>query len=105
VEPLASELGIDIETDERLGEGGAGLDEELVASLITTSGRRDAAVCVTHGDLIANFIMDLEASGVPLSRHEPRWEKGSTWVLSAGEQSHIAKATYIAPPIIAPPIT
>lgn len=44
VEPLAAALGVSVEQDERLAEGGGGAALELL--------REDGAVCCTHGDVV-----------------------------------------------------
>lgn len=97
VEPLASDLAIEVEIDARLGEGQGDLDEALLASLAGIGDHRSAAA-VTHGDLIAGFMMRLQARGVTLTPHKPRWEKGSAWVLRTDGQGRITDASYIAPP-------
>lgn len=89
--PLAEKLGLDVEIDERLaeGQGFAGpleLAEELHDEI--------AALC-SHGDVIPDVLEALVRRGTKL-KDEPRWQKGSTWVLTR-DGDGFSKARYRPP--------
>jgi phosphohistidine phosphatase SixA len=48
VEPLAAELGLSVEQDERLAEGAGRAARDLV--------REDGVVCCTHGDIVEELL-------------------------------------------------
>ena len=48
VEPLAAALGVPVEEDERLAEGGEGSANELLSE--------DGVVCCTHGDVVEALV-------------------------------------------------
>jgi phosphohistidine phosphatase SixA len=92
LEPLGKELGVEVETDERLGEGqGASGVLALAKEMRDTS----AALC-SHGDVIPDLLEALLASGTKL-KDELRWQKASSWVLT-WDGDHLAKGRYLSPP-------
>jgi broad specificity phosphatase PhoE len=90
VEPLAAQLGLQVEIDEKLGEGH---HWEHALELIEAA-TQPVALC-SHGDVIGDLMHRLAARGVPLD--DDRIEKGSTWVLQV-EEGEIVKARYLPPP-------
>jgi broad specificity phosphatase PhoE len=90
VEPLALRLGIEVEIDERLGEG----HEWTHALALVEQATEPIALC-SHGDVIGDLMHHLATRGVPLD--DDRIEKGSTWVLQV-EGGDIVKARYLPPP-------
>lgn len=92
VVPLAGARGVAIEPSDALAEGGP-LHEAL--ALIGKHLEHGAVLC-THGDVIPMVLTHLAAHGVDVGA-DPRWPKGSTWVLeTAGTE--IVAARYVAPP-------
>ena len=91
VEPLATKLGIAIETSDALAEG-APLAEAL--RLVEKVLDQDVALC-THGEVIRELIDHYARHGVKLRDH--RMEKGSIWVLEV-EHREVTAAWYIPPP-------
>ncbi|MGZ4691092.1 MAG: SixA phosphatase family protein [Acidimicrobiia bacterium] len=90
VEPLAQQLGVDVEIDERLGEG-----YEWTHALALIESATAPVVLCSHGDVIGDLMSNLAARGVPLD--DDRIEKGSTWVLQV-EEGEVIKARYLPPP-------
>lgn len=75
--PLAEKLGLEVEVDARLGEG-----QGFAGPLQLADELREvpAALC-SHGDVIPDVLEALVRRGTRL-KGEPRWQKGSTWVLT-----------------------
>lgn len=93
LQPLAGLLGLEVETDDSLGEGRAYETLELMRGLAGS----DVALC-THGDVIPEVLQALAAEdGVDLGPY-PRQAKGSVWVLDSAGPRFIS-ATYIEAPI------
>jgi 8-oxo-dGTP diphosphatase len=90
VEPLAKELGLDVEGDEQLAEGA---DWSHALELVRTATA--PLVLCSHGDVIGDLMQHLATRGIPLD--DDRIEKGSTWVLQV-EEGDVVKARYLAPP-------
>jgi broad specificity phosphatase PhoE len=90
VEPLAEQLGLEVEIEEKLGEGH---DWRHALKLIQTA-QEPIALC-SHGDVIGDLMYHLAERGIPLD--DDRIEKGSTWVLQV-EDGDIVKARYLPPP-------
>ncbi|HET9050730.1 MAG TPA: NUDIX hydrolase, partial [Candidatus Dormibacteraeota bacterium] len=90
VEPLAAELGVDVEQDAALAEG-TPVDRAL--ELIAAS---PGAVMCSHGDVIGDLVCWLDDRGLVGTR-DIDWKKASTWVLrlAGGEITH---AVYEPPP-------
>jgi 8-oxo-dGTP diphosphatase len=90
VEPLATEIGVEVEEIEELAEG---FDWHHALGMIEQA---DAPIALcSHGDIIGELMQRLARRGVPLD--DDRIEKGSTWVLQV-EEGEIVKARYLAPP-------
>ena len=93
VRPLADRLGVALEEEELLREGGG----PSGAHLLARSADDDSAVALcSHGDVIWELLRDLEEAGVPLSRGMPA-KKGSTWRLEV-RNGAIVRGTYLPPP-------
>lgn len=90
VAPLAKQLGVDIEIDERLAEGADWSDALAIIQQATAP-----IVLCSHGDVIGDLMHHLDRRGVPLD--DDRIEKGSTWVLQV-EEGEVVKARYLPPP-------
>ena len=92
VEPLATELGLEIEIDDALTEGSA---SGAAAGLISSLGTTNAVLC-SHGDVIPATIRELMHDGMRITgaRH---CEKGSIWKfdLRGGD---IVTGTYLGLP-------
>lgn len=90
--PLGKHLGIEVESDVRLGEGmGAVGALELADEL-----RGSPAVLCSHGDVIPDLLEALVRRGTNL-KDEPRWQKASTWVLTR-DGDGFSKGRYLPPP-------
>ncbi|MTV26553.1 histidine phosphatase family protein [Nitriliruptoraceae bacterium ZYF776] len=76
VEPLAAAIGVPVESDDDLAEGAA---PDVTRRLLRKPGGRTVLLC-SHGDVIGAAVTDLEHRGL-LGDLDPRWPKGSTWVL------------------------
>lgn len=92
LEPLAATLGLEVEPDDRLGEGqGAlpalGLAEEL---------RHTPVAFCSHGDVIPDVLEELVRRGIKL-KDDLRWQKASAWVLT-WDGDHLKKGRYLPPP-------
>lgn len=90
VAPLAEQLGVDIEIDERLAEGADWSDTLAMIQQATAP-----MVLCSHGDVIGDLMHHLDQRGVPLD--DDRIEKGSSWVLQV-EEGEVVKARYLPPP-------
>ena len=88
VAPLAAATGLAVRPAEALAEGNGRAAADLVRSLLRAQG---TAVLCTHGDVIPDV---LDALGVDSGG---RCQKGSTWVLDAGEDGG-ARGRYLPPP-------
>lgn len=93
--PLAQALQVELETDERAGEGNEG---SWIIDLL--SATRPAVVC-SHGDVIGDVLRRLQAAGTDLGP-SPRLEKAGWWTLQRRQPSPTDPATiqaiYTAPP-------
>ena len=90
--PLAVELGLEVERDDRLSEGTG-----FVGVLDLAEELRDGpAVICSHGDVIPDVLEALLRRGTRLDG-DPRWPKASTWVLTRGSDG-FATASYVPPP-------
>lgn len=88
VAPLAAGSGLALRRAEALAEGNGGAAADLVRSLLRAPG---TAVLCTHGDVVPEV---LGALGVDSGG---RCQKGSTWVLDAGDDGG-ARGRYLPPP-------
>ncbi len=91
VVPLATKLGLTVETTPVLAEGhDARPAIELLASV------PDHTVLCSHGDLIPEVIQMLERRGMAVEG-EPDWRKGATWVIER-DGDEFVRASAIPPP-------
>ncbi|MBV9661789.1 MAG: histidine phosphatase family protein [Acidimicrobiales bacterium] len=90
--PLAETLGVEVEIDDRLAEGGGSAAVELVRSLAD----QDVAVC-SHGDVLPTILVMLANEDDLNLGPMPRVEKASAWVLEPGA-GRFASAAYLEPP-------
>lgn len=79
LDPAAARLGLTVETDRRLAEGGRG-DEALALAEELLRVDDVGALC-SHGDVIPDLLSELKIRGVAF-HHDLTWPKGSAWVLS-----------------------
>jgi broad specificity phosphatase PhoE len=92
VRPLAVRLGVALEEEELLREGGGPSGAHLLAR---SAGDGAAVALCSHGDVIWELLRDLEEAGVPLSPGMPA-KKGSTWRLEVRDGT-IVRGTYLPP--------
>lgn len=90
VKPLAKRLGLPVEEDQRLAEGGG-----WAHALACVEAAAAPIVLCSHGDVIGDLMWSLERRGIPLD--DDRIEKASTWALSV-EDGEVTKARYLEPP-------
>jgi 8-oxo-(d)GTP phosphatase len=81
VEPLAAALNLPVEERGELAEG---VGEAAPWALVSELGATTAVLC-SHGDILAMLLGD-----------EP--EKGSTWVVEAGQDGNLDRRAYLPPP-------
>ena len=89
---LATALGVDVEESDALAEGMSRDAVELVRSL----SRSTAALC-SHGDVIPRVLQTLVIEDELDLGPDPRWQKGSSWVLDA-DGTRFTSARYFPPP-------
>ena len=96
--PLAATLCLSLEVAGPLAEGSDPEPAvELARSGATLPGSAGALVLCSHGDMIPAVLEALQADdGLDLGS-QPRFQKGSTWVLE-GKRGRFTTATYIPPP-------
>lgn len=93
VEPLAAELGLEVDATDALWEGrGASQALSLVQRLMAANST--AALC-THGDVIPRLLELLAQNGNIVVDH--RCAKGSVWAVSAGDGQPL-RAVYMGVP-------
>lgn len=92
VEPLAKARQLVVEQDGRLHET---TPTPMVLELLAELEGQHAVLC-THGDVIGPVISALALRGVDVGG-DPRWPKGSTWILSV-TGSRVTSAAYLPPP-------
>jgi broad specificity phosphatase PhoE len=96
LDPLADQLGLAVEDDDRLAEGATGDDALGLADELRKE--HDAAVVCSHGDVIPEMLRILKATTTRFK--DPFvWPKGSTWVVT-WDGGKWSKARYLAPPEI-----
>jgi phosphohistidine phosphatase SixA/ADP-ribose pyrophosphatase YjhB (NUDIX family) len=89
--PLENAIRLTAETDRRLSvDGNAGDVLKLIREL-----RGEAAIIITHGEVISAVIGSLAADGLDLDG-PMEWKKGSVWVLEA-EKGKIRSGRYVPP--------
>jgi broad specificity phosphatase PhoE len=91
VEPLATQRGVAVEATGLLGVDAVA---DGVLELLGDPDLRHAVLC-THGELIGQVFGRLVKEGLDLPR-DPRWPKGSTWVLGHAD-GQVAAARYLEP--------
>ncbi|MGH9213357.1 MAG: SixA phosphatase family protein [Acidimicrobiales bacterium] len=92
--PLADELGLVIEDDDRLAEGSDGEAALALAEELRRCGDDDDATAVcSHGDVIPDLLWELRGSGTAF-HHPLTWPKGSVWLLT-GNGTHWSDARYV----------
>lgn len=91
--PLADELGLGVDDDDRLAEGADGRD---ALALVTELRDRGAAAVCSHGDVIPDLLSQLKVDGTRF--HDPlTWPKASVWVVTT-HGDHWTDAHLIPPP-------
>lgn len=93
VAPLASRLGLEIETSDALGPQADGEAARLVRTL--TSAAHAVVVC-THGETIEALQRRLDQRGKLAFRPGGAHEKGSVWLLE-GRGRRFSSAAYLPP--------
>jgi 8-oxo-dGTP diphosphatase len=93
LEPLADQLGLRIDADDRLLEG-ADADRALLLADELGKERMAAAIC-SHGDVIPDMLRILKG-GTTRFKDPFIWPKGSIWVLTR-DGARWSKARYIPP--------
>ena len=93
VEPLAGARGLAIEQDSRLLEGN---DPHDTFSWLNGRLASQSLVACTHGDIVPAVLNLAAQAGADLPE-EPRWPKGSTWVLERGERGWL-RGRFLATP-------
>jgi phosphohistidine phosphatase SixA/ADP-ribose pyrophosphatase YjhB (NUDIX family) len=89
--PLENAIRLTAETDRRLSvDGNAGDVLKLMREL-----RGEAAIIITHGEVISAVIGSLAANGLDLDG-PMEWKKGSVWVLEA-KKGKIRSGRYVPP--------
>ena len=92
VEPLARELGVEIEQTPALMEGASTSKAlDLVDSLL----QQNAVLC-SHGDVIPDVLRALTRRGMKVDG-DRAWAKGSVWELEANG-NRLARGRYHPPP-------
>jgi phosphohistidine phosphatase SixA len=90
VVPLADELGIAVEPDDRLAEG---YDPGwAMAELATVPG----SVLCTHGDIVGSIVLSLASAHVPMIGGT-QWGKAGTWAFDIRD-GQIVGGLYLPPP-------
>ena len=92
VEPLSLRMGVPVEFEPALVEGSH--PHRLVALIHEMQG--EAAVLCSHGDVIADLVGHLAASGIPMEGGL-KWKKGSIWELRTSH-GRVVSGRYVAPP-------
>jgi 8-oxo-dGTP diphosphatase len=92
LEPLADELGLDVQLDKRLAEGG-----EFEAVLDLFASVPDATVMCSHGDVIPETIAALVRRGCRITT-PPDWRKASIWRIERDDHGEFIAAKVWAPP-------
>ncbi|HET6809397.1 MAG TPA: phosphoglycerate mutase family protein [Acidimicrobiales bacterium] len=103
VEPLAGRVGLSVKTEPALAEGHGAAAVALARDLLARKGAGSSpagrmTVLCTHGDIIPAILAEVAADGVDVGS-DPRWSKGSAWLLEGA--SGLFTAAHYRPP--APP--
>ncbi|MEM9514258.1 MAG: phosphoglycerate mutase family protein [Actinomycetota bacterium] len=83
LEPLGEAVGVKVEPDDRLYEGGGFMP---VLDLLAELPHR--GVLCSHGDIIPSVVMALERRGMEIAG-TPDWRKASVWVLKSTDGEFI----------------
>ena len=99
VEPLARRLGLTVEEEDSLAEGQGAAAVRLARRLVdgTPASERHAPVLCTHGDIIPLLLAEAASDGVDIGA-DPRWAKGSAWILEG--DAGVFTAAHYRPPTI-----
>jgi len=89
--PLVNSIRLPVETDRCLRVGGR--TEDVLKLIRGLQG--EAAVIITHGEVIGPLIGNLAADGIELDG-PMEWKKGSTWVLDA-TKGKVRSGCYVPP--------
>ena len=94
VEPLATRLGLDVETVDSLAED---TPEDEVLDLVRKLAPENPVLC-THGDVIPTLLEGVRArDGLALADDYP-CAKGAVWVLDESAEGRFTAAAYIPAP-------
>lgn len=93
VQPLAAQLGLNVEITEDLAEGGGAAALALVRALADEK----IALC-THGDVIPDVLVPLADEDRVDLGHHPKQAKGCAWVLDHTNGRFI-RASYFPPAV------
>lgn len=93
VEPLAEARHLTVQMDDRLLEGH---DPDDTYAWLDERADSGSIVACTHGDLVPAILGLVARAGVDLPS-EPRWPKGSTWVLDRGPNGWLS-VRFLGPP-------
>ena len=96
VEPLASRRGLVVEPSDALGVDGSAAG---VLELLASPDLHQTLLC-THGEIIGEVFDQLRELGIELS-DQPRWPKGSTWVIGH-DGGQAWKGSYLRPLPVGP---
>jgi len=91
VQPLATKLGLEVETTPVLAEG-----RDVRPAIELLASVPDHTVLCSHGDVIPEVIQTLERRGMAVDG-EPDWRKGATWVIER-DGDEFVRASAIPPP-------
>lgn len=92
VAPLATAAAVAVEESDALAEGMSRDAVELVRALAGST----AALC-SHGDVIPRVLQTLVIEDELDLGPDPRWQKGSSWVLDS-DGGRFTSARYLRPP-------
>ena len=92
LEPLGRELGLDVISEPRLGEG---TDLQDVLRLLHEV--HDGAVLCSHGDIVPELIEGLVRRGTRVLT-EPDWRKGAVWILDPPDGDGAVATARAEPP-------
>lgn len=92
VAPLAIAVAVDVEESDALAEGMSRDAVELARALADST----AALC-SHGDVIPRVLQTLVIEDELDLGADPRWQKGSSWVLDS-DGRRFTSARYLPPP-------
>jgi len=94
VEPLATVLGLDVETHPALAEE-ANIDSTW--KLLEELAGSEVVLC-THGNLVGPVLDRLHRRGVELVTERWTCKKASVWTIEVGPDGDFSRASYVPPP-------